>query len=165
VPLILQKLVVQVDDREDFVDIRLGEVRAFIPYQNAIHLAQLMRVAAKAAALADNAPASFWREFGLEDPRLDTPAAHGTFRRSRHVASADQYHVLHQAGLVRIIFGPIESSTYTELGYADAVAIHNLVRRAAHRAKAWAGDTSRQLRSVGRLTDAARSKPHGIPSY
>lgn len=148
---ILQPLVFETNDRDDLVEIRLGDLRPTVPYQTAFEIAQALRVAAKAAARADNAPANFWREFQLEDPLQEFPRQlHQGFRRSTRVPNVTAWQVVHQGGRVRIIF----DGTFTEFGYEEAIKLHHQVRRAGHRAKRWAGDTSRTVRSVGRLVDA-----------
>ena len=40
------------------------------------------------------------------------------------------------------------------MGYEDGIRLHNMIRRAARRAKAWAGEGRKSSRMLSNLTDA-----------
>lgn len=146
------------DDKEDMVVIRLGELKPMIPYQIALEIAQSIRVGCKEAARHDRASAKFWRELDMEDPRLDTPRAHRGFRRSKLISNVSSWEVVVSGPLVRLLF----DNRGKEFDYETGIKLHTSIRKAGHRAKAWAGDTSRIRRMLGSLHSAEEDDRLGL---
>ena len=138
------------NDDQDMVVIRLGELKPRIPYQNALELMQSLRLGCMEAARYDRAPAKFWRELEDEDPRIDIPKVHRGFRRSMLAPNVSLWKVEVTPPLVRLLF----DGRGKEFGYEDGIKLHILIRKAALRAKAWAGDTNTYSRMLGMLTNA-----------
>ena len=147
--VVLKQMQLGADDREDMVVIQLGNLRPMAPYQLAFEIAQRIKVNSRMTAAADRVPASFDREMAQIDLE-DCPKAHRGFRRSKLVQNFDSWKVGQtNDGLVRIWFDDIA----TDIGYADGIKMAYLIRRAGHRAKAWAGDTNRGATMLGGLQD------------
>lgn len=129
------------------VIIRLDDLRPMVPYQKGLEVSQGLRLACKQAARFDHAPATFWRDVDMED-LSDCPKPHRGFRRSLLVSNVKSYEVRVNPPLVALLFDGIGR----EMSYEDGVKLHQMIRRACRRAKAWAGDTSRNRRMLGMLT-------------
>ena len=147
---VLTKMQFGADDDHDMVVIRLDDLKPMTPYQTALDLSAGLRLACKQAARFDRAPATFWRELITEDHRLDIPKAHRGFRRSKLVPNFETYDVIVNPPLVGMLF----DGRGKEFSYEDGIKLHVLIRKAALRAKAWAGDTDSRKRMLGMLTDA-----------
>jgi hypothetical protein len=139
------------NDVEDMVVITLGDLRPRIPYQMAFDIAHRLRLAAKAAARYDRANGRFWLDVDIEDRDLeDCPRTHRGFRRSKQVHNVDAFEVSYNRQEVRLTFdrrGEI-------FGYEEAIRLHQMIRRAGRRAKAWAGEGGRGMTMLSNLTDA-----------
>ena len=138
------------DDKQDMVVVRMGDMRPMVPYQTAFSIAQAVRVGCKEAARFDRASAKFWREMNTEDPKLDLPRPNRKFRRSKLVSNVDFWEVVVSMPLVRLLF----NGEGKEFDYESGIKLSNSIRRAGHRAKAWAGDSSKTRRVLGSLTNA-----------
>ena len=136
------------DDELDMVVIRLGDLRPRIPYQAALELAQSLRVGCKAAARYDRQSADFVND--MAEDINDTPRPHRGFRRSRLVPNVNTWAIEPRPPLVAVLF----DGAGMEMGYEEGVRLHFCIRRAARRAKAWAGDTGKGMRMLANLTDA-----------
>jgi hypothetical protein len=145
------------DDRLDLVVIRLGRLRPMLPYQNALELAAGLRVACKDAARYDRAPATFWRDMDLDDLN-DCPTPHKGFRRSTLVPNVKGYEVQVNPPLVTLLFDGVP----VDIEYESGIKLHQAIRRAGRRAKAWAGDTSTDRRMLGNLTSAEEDDRLGL---
>lgn len=145
------------DDDQDMVVVRLGSLKPMIPYQTAFAFAQELRLGCKEAARADRVPATFWRGMDLVSLE-DCPVPHRKFRRSKLVSNVESCHVRVLPGLVTLIF----DDTTTQMGYEDGIRLHHAIRRAGRRAKAWAGDTSRDRRLRATLTDGEENYRLGL---
>ena len=146
------------DDKEDMVVVRMGAMRPMIPYQTAFAIAQAVRVGCKEAARHDRASAKFWREMNMEDPRLDIPRPNREFRRSKLVSNVDSWEVVVSMPLVRLLF----NGEGKEFDYESGIKLSIAIRRAGHRAKAWAGDHSRTRRMLGSLHPAEEDYRLGL---
>lgn len=146
---LLKRTQMGADDNQDMVVIRLGELRPLVPYQTAFRIAAGLRMGCKQAARYDRAPATFWRDLDIEDLN-DSPKAHKGFRRSKLVSNVTNYEVKVNPPLVGLFFDGVGK----EVTYEDGVRLHQMIRRAGRRAKAWAGDTSLDRRMFGNLTSA-----------
>ncbi|KKN64463.1 hypothetical protein LCGC14_0491510 [marine sediment metagenome] len=155
--MLLKPMQMGADDNQDMVVIRLGDLRPMIPYQKAFEFAHELRLGCKQAARFDRAPQTFWREIDLESLE-DCPKAHRGFRRSKLVPNVDSCHVRFKGALVSLIF----DERYVQTGYEEGIKLHHSIRRAGRRAKAWAGDTSRQRGLLANLTDAEEDYRLGL---
>jgi hypothetical protein len=146
---LLKRTQMGADDNQDLVVIRLGDLRPTVPYQTALKIAAALRMGCKQAARYDRAPATFWRDVDIEDLN-DSPRPHKGFRRSTLVPNVKDYEVRVNPPLVGLFFDGVGK----EVTYEDGIRLHQMIRRAGRRAKAWAGDISRDSRMLGNLTDA-----------
>lgn len=139
------------------VVIKLGDLRPRIAYQSALQLAHSLRMACKGAARHDRAPATFWSDVDIEDLN-DCPRPHRGFRRSKLAPNVNDWSVCYEGAEVALVFdGRAEI-----LGYEDGIKLHQMIRRAGRRAKAWAGDTSKGRTMLANLTDAAMDHELGL---
>lgn len=146
--VLLEKMKLGADDEQDMVVIHLGSMHPMIPYQAALEIAQSLRVGCKIAAKYDRAAGTFVNE--MSEDIQDIPKAHRGFRRSMLVPSARQWLIEPRPPLVAVLFDAVG----VEMGYEEGVRLHHCIRRAARRAKAWAGDTSRGVRMLGGISNA-----------
>jgi hypothetical protein len=156
--MVLKPTQMGADDTLDMVVIRLGDLKPRVPYQIALEIAQSIRVGCKEAARFHRAPAKFWRELEKEDPRLDIPKAHRGFRRSRLTPNVTSWEVVVSGPLVRLLF----DGEGKEFDYESGINLHVMIRKAALRAKAWAGDTSKTRRMLGNLHSAEEDYRLGL---
>ena len=154
---LLKRTQMGADDNQDLVVIRLGDLRPTVPYQSAFLIAAGLRMGCKQAARHDRAPATFWRDMDLDD-LYDSPKPHRGFRRSKLVPNIDSYEVKVNPPLVGLFFDGVGK----EMGYEDGIRLHQAIRRAGRRAKAWAGDTSLDRRMMGNLSDAEEDYRIGL---
>lgn len=145
------------DDHEDMVIIRLGSQRPMMPWQVALTLSHHLRSHCKSAARFDRVSAGFWRDVDMEDLD-DKPRPHRGYRKSSLMQNFKHWQVADKPPLVALIFDDV----WTEMGYEDGVKLHQMIRRAAQRAKAWAGDTNRIRGAYANLTDAEDDYRLGI---
>lgn len=134
----------------DMVEVMLADRTMIVPYPVAFDLAQSVRMGAKQAAAADNAPGTFWRALA-DDSWVDEPKTHRGYRRSGKPANVRQWEVRAAPGIVMLVFDDVT----TETGYEDAITLSLRIRRAAKHAKAWAGDTGKRMRTLANLTAGA----------
>jgi hypothetical protein len=146
------------DDKEDMVVVRMGDMRPMIPYQTSFAIAQAVRVGCKEAARFDRAPANFWREMAMDDPRLDTLRPNREFRRSKLNSNVDSWEVVVSLPLVRLLF----NGEGKDFDYESGIKFSIAIRRAGHRAKAWAGDSSKTRRMLGALHSAEENYRLGV---
>ena len=145
------------DDVEDMVVIRLGDARPCIPYQVALELAHYLRMQCKRAARYDHAIGSFWTDVPMED-LYDRPKAYHGFRRSKQVSNVDKWKLSENAQLIGLHFDGVG----LEMDYETGIKLHQCIRRAGQRAKAWAGDSTKSSRMLANLTDAAEDSRQGL---
>ena len=148
--MILEKIKVSADDVEDIVAIRIGDLRPRIAYQAAFAISQDLRVAAKQAVMFYDELPTFWRDLDPDDYADRPETFRGGFRRSSQGANVRTYRVYVNPPLVGIQF----DDQARELDLETALHLHHVMRRAAQRAKAWAGDISRTRRVSAFVTDA-----------
>ncbi len=140
------------------VELELGAIKVLIPYQAAFEMSQSLRLGAKQAARLDRVPATFWRDVDTED-LTDVPRTHrGGYRRSHLVPNFHKWEVQVHGALVGLYF----DGSGMEFDYELAVKLHQMIRRAARRAKAWAGDHSKGRRMLGMLTTAEDDDKLGL---
>lgn len=156
--MFLKPTRMRADDKQDMVVIRMGDMKPMVPYQTAFEIAQAVRVGCKEAARFDRASAKFWREMAMEDPRLDTPRPHKGFRRSQLASNVKFWEVVVSMPLVRLLF----NGDGKEFDYESGIKFSISIRKAGHRAKAWAGDSSETRRVLGSLTDAQEDYRLGL---
>ena len=145
------------NDHEDMVTITLGSLRPRVAYQTAFEIAHSLRLACKAAARYDRVPANFWLDVNIEDLD-DCPRPHRGFRRSKLAPNVTHWQVSHLHTEVQLIFdgrGEI-------LGYEDGIKLHQRIRRAGRRAKAWAGESTKGHRMLSMITDAEEDYKFGL---
>ena len=147
---ILRKTQFGANNVEDMVEIRLGNTFPVVPYQIGFEIASRLRMGAKAAATFDKAPSTFWRQVSMGDLE-DCPSPNRNFRRSNQVSNVTLWKVAHNKNLVAIIFDEVGVT----FGYEEAIKLHQIIRRASRRAKAWAGDTTTTSRVLCNLTAEA----------
>ena len=138
------------NDDEDIVNITVGEIRVSAWYQTAFEISQHLRLACKSAARYDHAPGSFWLDVDTED-LADCPATHRSFRRSKQVQNFSNCSTRFQKAEVCLLFDGVSEI----FGYEDGIKLHQMIRRAARRAKACAVDTTTGRKILANLTDAA----------
>jgi hypothetical protein len=145
------------NDDQDMVVIRLGDLRPMIPYQTALTLAHHLRMACKHAARFDKVAASFWTDVDIED-LYDCPRPHRGFRRSNLVATIKDWKLEVNGQLVNLLF----DGRGREMDYETGIKLHQMIRRAARRAKAWAGDAGKSATMLSNLTDASEDDRLGL---
>lgn len=154
--MLFRKVKFAANDDKDIVAIVVGALTPRVAYQTAFDIAHRLRLAAKSAARHDRAPASFWTDVNIEDLD-DCPRTHRGFRRSNEIPTT-QFEVRHKGAEVCLIFG----DSAEIFGYEDAIKLHQMIRRAGRRAKAWAGDTSTQRTMLANLTDGEENYRLGL---
>lgn len=138
------------NDDKDMVIVNVGKIQARAWYQTAFEISQHLRMACKLAARYDHVPADFWSDVDMEDLK-DCPDPHRKFRRSKQVQNFTSCSTRFQGAEVCILFDDVGEI----FGYEDGIKLHQMIRRAARRAKAWAGDTTKGMKMLVNLTDAA----------
>ncbi len=134
---------------EDMVNIQVGDLRPRIAYQSAFKIAHALRMACKSAARYDREPGTFVNDVDVEDLE-DCPKPSRQFHRSKQVPNVTNWRVSYKDAEVELMFddrGQI-------FGYEDGIRLHQMIRRAGRRAKAWAGDTSKNRAMLANMTDA-----------
>lgn len=137
------------NNHEDMVNIQIGDLRPRIAYQSAFEIAHALRMACKSAARHDRQQATFVNDVDVEDLE-DCPRPNRQFRRSNQVPNVKNWRVCYQKAEVAILFdgrGEI-------FGYEDGIRLHQMIRRAGRRAKAWAGESQKNITMLANLTDA-----------
>lgn len=145
---LFQKITYGANNNQDMVIISLGDFRWQVAYQTAFDICHNSRMQCKRAARIDRAPATLVQDF-VPDLK-DCPRPHRGFRRSNLVSNVDCY----KMGISGVLVSYGFNGVVTELGYEDGLKLSVLIRQAARRAKAWAGDTSTQSGVYGMLTSA-----------
>ncbi len=145
------------NDDEDMVIIAIGDLRPRVAYQTAFEIAHSLRLSCKAAARYDRVPANFWLDVGIEDLE-DCPRPHRGFRRSKQVPNVDYWQVSHLHAEVQLIF----DNRGEIMGYEDGIKLHQRIRRAGRRAKAWAGESGKGRRMLSMMTDAEENYKLGL---
>ncbi len=148
---------IRANDDEDMVNIVVGDLAGKVPYQSSFRLSQSLRLACISAARHDRAPATFWRDVDMEDLN-DAPPTHRTFRRSKQVATVDRWQTAFQGAEVRLLF----DGKAVAMGYEEGIKLHQKIRRAGRRAKAWAGDSSSHRMLLAALTDGEENYRLGL---
>lgn len=146
----MQVVGFEANDHWDFVHLTLGPIKLRIPYLLALIYAQHLLMAAKRSARHDRVPATFTQALTAENLRDPDVVVHDELRRSPQLQNFYCWQIMSKPHWVRLRFDSID----TDVVYDDAVRLSHLIRRAAHRAKAWAGDRSRIYRSMGNITSA-----------
>ncbi len=137
------------NDSEDMVHIIVGDLKPVVAYQTSFEIAHALRLACKGAARHDRAPASFWLAMDIADLN-DCPRPHRGFRRSNQTQNVTNWSVRYKGAEVALIF----DEHVEVVGYEDGIKLHQRIRTAGRRAKAWAGDTGRQTALLANLTSA-----------
>lgn len=161
--MILEKITYGATAVEDMVHGHIAGLKFVAPYQTLFEMCQKLRMASKIAARADRAGPTFWREFNLTD-LADVPALYREgFRRSMQRPTLKAYHFDIKGSLVVVgLFNRGGTPYNVEIHYEDAIKWHHQLRLEARRAKAWAGDSSKQRRLTGHITDAEEDYRLGI---
>ena len=153
---LLTKVTYGANNNQDMVDISFSRLRPRVAYQVAFEMSHKLRLQCKRAARLDCAPATLAREFA---PDLkDCPRPHRGFRRSQLVSNIQCWKTGINGKLVWLGFDGLPC----ELSYEDGLKWSSLIREAARRAKAWAGDTSNQMGIHALLTDAEEDYKLGL---
>lgn len=147
------------NDREDMVVITLGSLRPRIAYQTAFEIAHRLRLACKGAARHDRVRGNFVNDVDVGDLE-DCPRTSKQFRRSKQVPNVRNWQTSYKGAEVAVIF----DGRGAIMGYEDGVKLHQMIRRAGRRAKAWAGDSSRSRSALAMLTDAEDDDKLGLGS-
>ncbi len=156
---ILEKLPHRVNDVEDFVHLRLGVLSPRFDYRNGFRMAQGLRMAAKMAAQRlDRITAQFWRAIDLPDLD-DCPPTSPWPQRSAQVQNFGMWTTgVTAENLVFLLF----DDQLSEMDYEKAIKLHHDIRRAARRAKAWAGDRGMSLQMAAHVTSAEENYRLGV---
>lgn len=155
--MLLQKVVFSANDEQDSVLIKIGGLKHRVGYRVGFEIDHYLRLAAKQAARFHRAPANFWRELDLDDLE-DQPKPHRGARQSRHRPTYKHWEIRCNPPLVALLF----DGRGEEMDYETAVKLGHAIRRAARRAKAWAGDTSKYSAMLGNATDAEEDYKLGL---
>ena len=145
------------NDNQDMVVIRLGNSQPCIPYQSALELAQNLRVMCKQACRFDHVEGSFWTDVDIED-LYDCPRPHRGFRRSNLASNVKAWTIQVKAQLIDLQF----DGEGIEMDYETGIKLHQMIRRAARRAKAWAGDAGKGTNMLANITDAGEDDRLGL---
>jgi hypothetical protein len=145
------------NDDEDMVVITLGDLRPRVAYQTALEFAHYLRMACKGAARHDRAPATFWPDVDMEDLN-DCPRPHRGFRRSTQAPNVTSCKAAYQGAEVAVLF----DGRGVIVGYEDGIKLHQMIRRAGRRAKAWAGDDRKGRTMLANMTDAEEDYKLGL---
>ncbi len=138
------------NDREDMVVVTIADLRPMMPYQTALELAHHLRMHCKTAARHDRQSSDFWPDVPGQGDLNDCPKPNRQFRRSRLVQNFNRWQVGDKGAEVALGF----DGRWEAMGYEDGIRLHNMIRRAARRAKAWAGDSQRSRKMLSNLTNA-----------
>lgn len=153
---LLTKVTYGANDNLDMVVINFNDLRPCVAYQLAFEMSHKLRLQCKRAARLDRAPATLAREFA---PDLkDCPRPHRGFRRSDLVSNVQCWKTGINGKLAWLGFNGV----CCEVAYEDGLKWSSLIREAARRAKAWAGDTSNQMGIHALLTDAEEDYKLGL---
>ena len=155
--MVYRRVKFAANDDEDMVNIVIGAIAGRVDYQQSFRLSQSLRLACIGAARHDRAPGTFWRDVDMEDLN-DCPPPHRTSRRSKQIATVDHWQTKYNGAEVCVLFdgkGEI-------MGYEDGIKLHQKIRRAGRRAKAWAGDGSANLVLLAGLTDGEENYKLGL---
>lgn len=156
--MILEKLHFTVNDELDFVTIKMGNINARLGYRIAFEVAQgLFNVAAQVARYEKMSIKEFRKAFPPENLD-DCPRANRQARQSTLTPTARQWLVQGAPPLVGLFF----DGHGQEMDVPTAGTLSNAIRRAARRAKAWAGDTTSLQTCQGILTDAEEDYKLGV---
>ncbi len=139
------------------VVITFGGLRPIIAYQTAFEIAHSLRMSCKAAARYDRVPASFWAEVEIGDLD-DCPSPHRGFRRSKQAPNVSNWSVQYKDAMVALLF----DGRGQMFDYEEGIRLHQMIRRAGRRAKAWSGDTSKGRTMLSMITDAEEDYRLGL---
>ncbi len=147
---VLTPTLIGADDRLDMVVIKLGDFRPMMPWQSALEIAHYLRMHCKSAARHDRQASNFWPDVPGQGDLNDCPKTNRRHRRSKLGQNFNHWEVGHKGGEVGLGF----DGRWKAMGYEDGIRLHNMIRRAGRRAKAWAGEGGRGRRMLSNLTDA-----------
>ncbi len=147
--MILSPTKFHANNDEDMVVITIGDMQPRAAYQTAFEIAHHLRMACKSAARHDRTPANFWPDVDMEDLE-DCPRPHRGFRRSKQMQSFTNCSTRFKGAEVCLLFDGVGQI----FGYEDGIKLHQMIRRAARRAKAWAGETGKSGRMLANMNDA-----------
>ena len=153
---LFKKVAYGANNDHDTVVISFSTLCPRVAYQTAFEMSHKLRLQCKRAARLDRASATLAREF-MPDLK-DCPRPHRGFRRSRLVPNVQCWKTGINGKLVWLGF----NGECCELGYEDGLKWSSLIREAARRAKAWAGDTSKQMGMHAMLTDGEEDYKLGL---
>jgi len=137
------------NDNQDMVVITLGELSPRIAYQSAFEIAHALRMACKSAARHDRVRSDFWPDVEMEDLK-DCPRPNRYFRRSDQAPNVKTWSIRFKGAEVALLF----DERGVIVGYEDGIKLHQMIRRAGRRAKAWAGESRKGRAMLSNLTDA-----------
>lgn len=156
--MLLEKLHFTVNDELDFVHIKMGNINVRLGYRIAFEIAQgLINIAAEVARFDKVSIKNFKDEYDKADLE-DCPRPHRRFRQSRIVPTAESWEAYGAPPLVGLLF----DGKGQEMDVETTAALAGGLRRAARRAKAWAGDSSSHSNCTGILTDAEEDYRLGV---
>lgn len=154
---LLEKTAVKSGTELDTVVLQIGHKMITFPYQSAFEILNGIKMAAKLAMRIEGNKIGRWREMaGIDcDPEPLTP--NRRFRQSRKKTNLKDWKISFEGALVVMQF----NESIFKLHYSEALQLYSWLRLAARRAKAWAGDRSRTMRTTAHLTDAEDNYKHG----
>ena len=156
--MILEKLHFTVNDELDFIHIKMGTLNTRLGYRIAFEISQsLYNIAAQVARFDRISIRDFKEQFpqsGLED----CPRTHRGARQSMLTPTASNWRVVGDPPLVSLYF----DDEGVEMDVLTAGTLSTAIRRAARRAKAWAGDSSSDQNCQGIATDAEEDYRLGV---
>ncbi|MEE8598836.1 MAG: hypothetical protein V3S69_04895, partial [Dehalococcoidales bacterium] len=101
---------------------------------------------------------NMWRDLADTNNEPYPILPHATYRRSGQQSTLKAWSVAFEEELVVLHLDDLTAKFH----YVDALKIQTNLRASARQAKAWAGDKSRSMRSVGHLSDAVENDKLGI---
>ncbi len=140
----------------DLVQLIVGQYTFRFVYRAAFDIAQHLRLNSRLAMQHQNVPREDWPAHTVDDDILEAELKQ--LNTSRAVRSSNMrvncknYRVGRRDALVLLAIDDVN----LEFDADTAGKISRWLRQRAKEAKAWAGDTSTQIRAVGELTDAAK---------
>lgn len=154
---IIEKTVVTTGSVFDVVVLRIGGIEIIFPYQSAFEICNGIKMAAKLALRIEGNKIALWREMAVVDHDPEPLTPNRKFRQSGKATNLKNWAISFEGALVVMQF----NESLFKLHYSEALPLYTWLRVAARRAKAWAGDRSRTMRTTAYLNDAEENYKHG----
>lgn len=157
-PDVFARQQVSAESDHDLVVMRIGSHEITAPYQTVFEMLQHVLIAAKMASSTDGNSPKVWRDFVEHENDPDEVVMSRHFRKSTKPWNLQRYKIMYEGSLVVLCFNELVAKFH----YADVLQFHTMVRHAAKRAKAWAGDSAKLLNIGAYLSTAEENYRLGL---